>query len=185
MPVTTAAVRKVTAPPPPPPNPATPNPAPAGKQAKPPASSQVSSQQEARADRSPLVFISAKSEDYQHARQVYEFLVSQGVNVFMSEESLPKVANADYREVIDEALDRAHHMVVVTSSQHNVEAPWVKHEWGFFVNAKRSGHKSGNIMTLLVGDMTAADLPPGLRYLEALPCRPDSLGRMLMYMRNV
>lgn len=115
----------------------------------------------------PLVFISAKSEDFRIAKQVYEFLVSRGVPAFFSQESLPQLGDSDFREKIDQALDQAKHMIVVTSCKDYVESPWVKAEWGFFVNEKRAGRKSGNLITLIVGSLQLRDLPPGLRYYYA------------------
>lgn len=42
------------------------------------------------------VFISAKSADYEYARQVYTFLTERGVRAFFSQASLPELGNRDY-----------------------------------------------------------------------------------------
>lgn len=131
------------------------------------------------------VFISAKSADYGHARKVYHFLRDRGIAAFMSEESLPQLGNSDYREAIDEALDQAQHMIVVTSSAANARAPWVKAEWGLFVNEKRSGRKTGNLVTFVIGDMSPGDLPASLRYYEVISLHDDgSLEKVLPYVRQ-
>lgn len=127
------------------------------------------------------VFISAKSADYESARKVFEFLESHGLAVFLSDKSLPSLGSSDYRKEIDRALDQAKHMVVVTSSTENVVAPYVEAEWGLFINEKRSGHKLGNLVTLVAGDIGPSDLPASLRYYEVLPLRPESLERLLHY----
>jgi hypothetical protein len=129
------------------------------------------------------VFISARSTDYEHAQQVYEFLTSRGIETFFSRETLPQLASSDYRREIDQALDQARHLVVVTSSAANVQAPWVEAEWGFFINEKRSGRKAGNLVTVVVGALPPDRLPPSLRYYEALPLNPQGLETLLRYVR--
>ena len=128
-----------------------------------------------------LVFISANRADNEHAEIVFDFLEAHGVHAFLSQRSLPELGNSDYRKVIDERLDSCSHMVVVTSSRERVESPWVEAEWGFFINAKRSRSKTGNIITMTTGDLAPRDLPPSLRYYEVIPLTPTSLDRLLKY----
>ncbi len=153
-----------------------------------PSLSSIVSHEERRSDvpgssEQPLVFISAKSADYAFAREVHRYLASCGVNAFFSEESLPELGSSDYRKAIDEALERAQHMIVVTSSRENVCSPWVEAEWGLFINEKRSGHKRGNIVTVVVDGMGPAHLPPSLRYYEVISFEQDSLGKLLKYVQ--
>ncbi|MBU7007153.1 toll/interleukin-1 receptor domain-containing protein [Phosphitispora fastidiosa] len=117
----------------------------------------------------PMVFISAKSEDFPYAEEIYKFLRGKGVPVFFSRESLPALGNSDYRKQIDKYLDMVQHMIVVASSVDNVLSQWVEGEWGFFINEKRSGRKAGNIVTVIVGSLNISDLPPSLRYYEVIP----------------
>jgi TPR repeat protein len=131
--------------------------------------------------RKTSVFISAKSADYGYAREVFQFLKSHGIAVFLSDESLPELGSSDYRKEIDRALDQAEHMVVVTSSLQNVEAAWVEAEWGFFINEKRSARKTGNLITLVTGNLQPRDLPPSLRYYEVLPFQPDAFEKLMRY----
>ena len=129
-----------------------------------------------------LIFISAKSEDFAYAEEVYAFLTTNNYNVFFSQQTLPFVGNSDYRKEIDRALDNAKHMIVVTSKKEYVEAPWVEAEWGFFINEKRSGRKAGNIITLIAGSMQIGDLPGSLRYYEVRPLDPRTLDTILNYL---
>ena len=129
-----------------------------------------------------LIFLSAKSEDYQYAESLYEFLVGQGLNVFFSLKSLPSLGDSDYRKVIDQMLDRCDHMIVVTSSRENAESPWVEAEWGFFIREKRSGTKHGNVLTVTIGLLRPNDLPPSLRSYEVLPFDPGAFPRILNYL---
>lgn len=129
------------------------------------------------------VFISAKREDYQLARQVFEFLKAKQVDAFFSDESLRRLGSSDYRKEIDRALEQAEHIIVVTSSRENVESKWVEFEWGLFMNEKRSGRKNGNIVTILADGLSPAILPPSLRYYEVLNLNNAGLARMLDYVR--
>jgi hypothetical protein len=127
------------------------------------------------------VFISAKSADYDYALRVYEFLTDRGIAAFFSKESLPQLGESDYRKAIDQALDETKHMIVVTSSSDNVRSSWVEAEWGFFINEKRSDRKSGNLITLTVGDVGPADLPPSLRSHAVIPYGEKHLPHLLDY----
>lgn len=116
----------------------------------------------------PAVFISAKSEDYPQARRVYEFLAGQGISCFYSDESLLEMGEADYKDAIDQALDGAQHLVVVTSSRAHADSKWVKYEWNTFANELLSGRKTGNILTVLCGSLTPGELPIALRQRQCL-----------------
>ena len=85
---------------------------------------------------------------------------------------------------IDEALDAAKHMVLVTSRPENVRSPWVEAEWGLFINEKRSGIKTGNLLTVIIGDMQPRDLPASLRYYEVIQMKPGALEKILQYVRQ-
>jgi len=128
------------------------------------------------------VFISAKSSDFKHAKNVYDFLIANGLSVFFSEESLPKIGNADYRQQIDKALDATQHMVVVTSSKENVASEWVEAEWGLFINEKRSGIKKGNIVTIIAEKMEIKDLPASLRYYQVERLSEEGLSKVLSFL---
>lgn len=131
-----------------------------------------------------MVFISCSSKDYQHAQKLFEFLEQNDVPVFFSEQSLPKLGSSDYRRAIDTALDQAHHMVVVTSARENVDSPWVEAEWGAFINEKRSGRKSGNLLTITAGEISPNDLPMSLRQYEVIPLETEGLSKLLEYLRS-
>jgi len=130
-----------------------------------------------------LIFISSKSEDFEHTQPLYTFLKDRGYNVFFSQLSLPDMGSCDYRKEIDDALDASKHMIVVTSKKEYVEASWVEAEWGLFINEKRSGRKLGNIITLIIGTMRIEDLPSSLRYYEVIPFDPKTFEKILMYLR--
>jgi hypothetical protein len=130
-----------------------------------------------------LIFISAKSEDYPYAHQVHAFLTDKKYDVFFSKDTLPELGNCEFGEAIDAALDRARHIIIVTSSRENVRSKWVKSEWRMFLDEKRAGRKRGNIITLLAGTMKIEDLPIGLRSYETQFLNdPGSLELILHYL---
>lgn len=114
------------------------------------------------------VFISHKSDDFPIAKRVFDYLVSKGISAFLSEMSLPALSGADYSAEIDDALEHAKNIVVIASSKENVNSGWVKYEWNTFANEKRSGRKTGNIVTLIADNMQISDLPILLRQYEVL-----------------
>lgn len=50
------------------------------------------------------VFICSKSEDYHLAEEVYNFLKTNGLSVFIASEELKKIGEAQYANAIDEVL---------------------------------------------------------------------------------
>lgn len=58
------------------------------------------------------VFISSKSEDYPIAEKVYDFLVDNGLTVFLASRELRRIGEAEYSEAVDAAIDGSHHMVI-------------------------------------------------------------------------
>jgi len=50
----------------------------------------------------------------------------------MSSFSIEQLGEADYKEVIDNALDKAQMLIVVGTSKENINSKWVKYEWNSF-----------------------------------------------------
>lgn len=51
------------------------------------------------------VFISSMSEDYPIAEKVYDFLVANGLTVFLAITELRRIGEAEYSEAVDAAID--------------------------------------------------------------------------------
>ena len=130
------------------------------------------------------IFISYKSEDERLAGQVYDVLTRNGLRVFFSRKSLPALGSTAYHDQIDKALEHARHMVVVTSSLERVEAKWVKYEWKGFIREQLEGRKTGNLITVIGGQMTIAELPFALRGFEVLRCDEEGLERLIEFTRH-
>lgn len=121
------------------------------------------------------VFISCKSEDYNIGRQVYEFLVNHRdvhLHVFMADKELRKQGNADYGNIIDEALDSSSDLIIVSSNVDYLKketSSYVYEEWHTFVEEIRSGRKKGNIMTIFTKDVILEEVPIALRNRQSFP----------------
>ena len=128
------------------------------------------------------VFISAKSEDYPHARMALKFLTEAGLRVFFSDVELPRMGAADYYAAIDDALETATHMLVVTSSREFADSRWVRKEWQTFLHEKLSGRKDGELLTLLCQGLPREKLPLSLRQFQT--CSQADLAGLLHYFRK-
>lgn len=116
------------------------------------------------------VFISCKSEDYTLGYAIYEFLIENGVRAFFADQELRKLGFADYGKVIDNALDGVKHLIVVASNADFTKekcSPYVYYEWKTFSEEKRSGRKTGNIMTVVTDKSIVKSLPIALRNVQS------------------
>lgn len=116
------------------------------------------------------VFISSKSEDYAFGHVVYEYLMRKGVKAFFADQELRKLGLADYGNVIDRALDVSKHLIVVASSADFTKekySPYVYYEWKTFSEEKRSGRKTGNILTVVPDKSIVKSLPIALRNVQS------------------
>lgn len=128
------------------------------------------------------VFISRKSEDAHLADELYRYFISQGLNVFESDNSLPRMGDSDYGKAIDMALNDCKHMVIVGSSYGNISSKWVEWEWRTFINEKMSGRKNGNLLTVVSGDLTINNLPLSLRNYQVIAFNPANFSRIAAYL---
>ena len=128
------------------------------------------------------VFISSKSTDYPHARQVYEYLTKNGIPAFFSEVTLRESGKATFAVGIFEALEQTKHLVLVTSDSDLANTPWVQAEWMTFINEINAGRKpDGNVVTVTIGDVRVENLPLPLRKFEAVPLNLEGLEKLLHY----
>jgi len=128
------------------------------------------------------VFLSHNHRDYELAKRVYDQVTGFGSEAFLSEVSLPQLGSCDYMKEIDTALEEAQHMVVAGTSVENIMSGWVEAEWRLFINEKRSGRKTGNIITVMDGGLTHGELPMSLRYYEVIDLGTESLDRIEKYL---
>lgn len=113
------------------------------------------------------VFISSKSSDYPIAEELRDFLINNGRSVFLASKELQRIGESEYSRIIDEALDRCHHLVVVATSVENINSKWVSYEWRTFSNDIKSGYRTGNLITILSDEIKLQLLPASLRHQQS------------------
>jgi len=130
------------------------------------------------------VFLSRKSADAKYAKQIYDYLTAQGLEVFESDQTLKQVGNADYIKEIDAALAITTHLIVIGSSAENIKSSWVEAEWLFFLNRKRSGKTLGNLFTVITGDFKLEEVPASLANYEVIPFNKKNFPIIYNYTRK-
>ncbi len=129
------------------------------------------------------IFLSYKSEDEAIARKVYNYLTRCGKAVFFSRESLLKLGETEYGDMIAQALDHSKHMAVVTSNPEYLKTKWVKKEWGFFDQEITEGRKDGKLVLVMTDDVAGSKdkMPPWLRMYEVIKMS-ELESRLLSYL---
>ncbi|MEP7238352.1 MAG: toll/interleukin-1 receptor domain-containing protein [Ferruginibacter sp.] len=128
------------------------------------------------------VFISHKSADFEISHRLYNYLVSKGKKVFLSEISLPKLGSTEFMKKIDEAIENSKHMIAVCSNIDYLNSGWVEAEWRMFINEKRSERKDGNFFTLIVDPFTINSLPISIRQYDVFSFNQKSIENSLNYL---
>lgn len=96
------------------------------------------------------VFISHKSQDFDLALNIYEFLRSSLKEPFFDKFSLPEMNEAQYRKSIMQALDASRHFVVVFSDLAYLKSDWVSLEMEVFQSEMDEGRKPGANFLMIV-----------------------------------
>lgn len=110
------------------------------------------------------VFISCKSEDYSKAREVCDFLASNGFKPFLADGSLREIGNSQYTDVIGEVINVCRHMIVFTTDARYLETSYVRAEWSSFATELNSGRKpGGQLVNVISPDVNIDNLPYWLR----------------------
>lgn len=115
------------------------------------------------------IFISFKSkdkdgkstEDALIARDLYDQLVGEGYEVFMSDVSLKGRINAEYEPIIYNALQTSEVFILVGTSKENIYSPWVRNEWSRFINIINTsgGRLNPSFFIPVYKNMSPYDMP--------------------------
>ena len=97
------------------------------------------------------------------AQEIYYRLTEKGWRVFFSRLSLEDVPGTQYEPYIFAALNSAKVMVVVGTSEANLNAVWVKNEWSRFLAMMRKDRRK--LLIPCYRDMDPYDLPEQLSVL--------------------
>ncbi len=128
------------------------------------------------------VFISRKSEDAHIGHQLRRFLQTHNISAFDSDISLHEMGRSEYQDAIDEAIEKADHMVLIATDLSYITSKWVKSEWRSFENESRSNRKKGNLILLLSKQISVADLPLALRQKQIFKTEDQAYQQMLPYL---
>jgi TIR domain len=135
------------------------------------------------------IFISFKNldesgvptRDAELAKEVYDFLTSKDLSVFISTVTLEELGVSDYKKAIDDALDTAAIVVAVGTSIENLNSKWVRYEWDSFYVDMLSGVKPrGRVFTYVEG-MLPAQLPRTLRQTQTFIHSPEELEQLYTF----
>ena len=137
------------------------------------------------------LFISCKDTDEEGkvtldlivSREVAKTFRNLGYEVFISDDNLAKLGTSEFKKTIDEALDEARALIVVTSSKTYAESNWVQYEWNSFYGDYLSGvRKEANLFTLTI-NMSATSLPRTLRNSECFRYK-DDLDKLIKFIES-
>lgn len=131
-----------------------------------------------------------KTDDYDHASQLYHYLTNQGFNVFFAPRELQGVLGSNYGAGITYALQTSRVMLVICSDPDYLNSCWVKSEWQRFMaqmekDADPLRPAQRALRPLFYGGMKASLLPQefAVRKLQGItmdgPTAHDSLIRVL------
>jgi hypothetical protein len=107
------------------------------------------------------VFISYKSEDKNMAIELYDFLQNNELSAFYAKKT---INDAEFKKIIDEALDNSQSLIVIASKVEYLTSEYVRYEWDTFSNniliTKRKGSQ---VLTILPDEININDIPFNLR----------------------
>ena len=119
------------------------------------------------------IFISFKAtengvltSDVAVATELYHLLVQSGYHVFFSSETMTKGGSSDFSKEIDNALDEARLLIVVSSKAEYVNSRWVEYEWKTFNADILSNIKPNAQIVTFTEGINTAELPRILRYVQ-------------------
>ena len=107
-----------------------------------------------------------RTRDSVDAQDIYYALSREGLKVFFSRITLEDKIGSAYEPYIFAALNSAKVMVLVSSSREYVDAPWVKNEWGRFLNIIKKDRT--RVLIPAYRNMSPYDFPDELSYLQAM-----------------
>lgn len=121
-----------------------------------------------------------RTRDSVLAQELYSELTKRDFKVFFSRITLKEEhMGEEWEPYIFAALNSAKVMLVVGTSRENLDAPWVKNEWSRFQNLRRSDKTK--ILVPCISGMDPADLPEGLKALEARDMNEISFMQDIIY----
>jgi len=115
-----------------------------------------------------------QTRDNYLANEIIKYLKEKGINTFYKNVSLESLGIAAYQKTIDEALDSVNVLIAVGTSTTNLNAEWVRYEWGSFNNDILSGRKKKGRLFIYTDNIKVSDLPRILRQNQVMEHNENS-----------
>ncbi len=112
-----------------------------------------------------------RTKDSIEAQKLYEKLTQAGYKVFFSRITLEDKVGTEYEPYIYAALYSSKVMLTICSSKENIEAVWVKNEWGRFLSLQQKD--ADKTLIPLYFDMDRAELPDEFSIIPAFDIKED------------
>ena len=138
------------------------------------------------------VFLSFKNSDAEGqptkdclmATKLYAALTERGISTFFSNATLELLGAAEFKQVIDDALDQCVILIAIGTSQENITSQWVKYEWNSFSNDILSGLKPNGALFSYIESITPHMLPRTLRQCQVFESASSSIEDICNYIEN-
>lgn len=124
------------------------------------------------------VFISYAMPDREISKQIRDVLQEAGSPVWLDEYNIKP--GDDWRTRIDEALQLSTHLVVILSP-NSIKSPYIANEYRSFLSQNKQ------LIPVLVGDISDAEIPPSLQHLHYVDLRkpsPDAMAQIIATIRS-
>lgn len=122
------------------------------------------------------------SSDYFKAKDLCKRLRETGFSVFFSDDSIITAGTADYKKLIDENLESAKVLIVVSSCPENCNGNWVRYEWDSFFNDILSGIKDGMLLSFIENSIT--EYPRVIRNNQSFPWTDEGVSQIIQIIKN-
>lgn len=106
-----------------------------------------------------------RTHDSVYAQDIYNSLIKEGYRVFFSRITLEDKIGTAYEPYIFAALNSAKVMLVIGTSAENMNAVWVKNEWGRYLGIVKQDNSKALIPCYK--DMSPYDMPEEFAFLQA------------------
>ena len=138
------------------------------------------------------VFISFKNSDFsgnrtkdsEIAQNLYDELTARGISAFYSNASLMSLGQSVYKRAIDEALECAKVLIIVSSCPEFLNSEWVKYEWESFHSDILSGMKKNSQIIPYLGDISRENTPRSLRDFQTFSINSHSVSVVADFAAN-
>lgn len=118
------------------------------------------------------------------AEDIYQYLFSRGLSVFLSTIELEAQGVSAYKRAIDEALDASTVLIAVGTSTEHFNSEWVRYEWDGFFNDIITGVKPEGRVFAYIEKLELKSLPRALRQSQAITHRDGSFELLYRFVAN-